>query len=340
MELLHDVPLSEHTTLHLGGRATFFTTVTSVAELREAVTFARGSNLRFFILGGGSNTLFPDNGFPGLVIHLALKGIEYEEDSMGDVRCTAAAGEVWDALVEDTTNKGLWGLENLSAIPGSIGAAPVQNVGAYGVEVKDRIDWVEVLNTDTSELHIFTVADCAFGYRDSVFKHAPGAHYVVTRVAFRLKTHPDPHLEYKDLARLFEGHDTATLTPRDVRSAIVEIRSRKLPDPEHVGTAGSFFKNPVVTMAQYTSLQSWLGPVPSYAVDEHHVKIPLAWLLEHLGWKGKRAGNMGCWENQPLCLTHYGNGTTDELVLFAHAIAQDVKERANIIVEPEVCIVT
>lgn len=339
MEILENVPLAEHTTLRLGGPARFYTTVTTVPELRDALSYAREHALRFFILGGGSNTLFSDNGFPGLVIRIDTKGVEYIEDSMGDARCTAAAGERWDDLVANTVSKGYWGLENLSAIPGTVGAAPIQNIGAYGVEIKDVIDWVEVLDTATNELHIFTPADCSFGYRDSVFKHQPGAHYIITRVAFRLKTHPSPHLEYKDLARVFEHADVAVLTPRDVRAVVEEIRARKLPDPAHVGTAGSFFKNPTIDTSVLSALTQTYGPVPSFPVDDEHVKVPLAWLLERLEWKGKRAGPVGCWPQQPLCLVHFGNGTAYQLIVFAGAIADDVRTRTGISVEPEVRIV-
>src|SRR3989339_1996750 len=191
MEVLENVSLAEHTTLHLGGVARFFISVHSVEELREAVSFAQNNEYPIYILGGGSNVLFSDSGWIGVVIHMALLGRSYDEDSKGDAQVVACAGEVWDQLVEETVGQGLWGLENLSRIPGTVGAAPVQNIGAYGVEVKDVIDWVEVLDIATNQMHVLSIAECAFGYRDSIFKHEEGRTYVVTRVAFRLSTHPN-----------------------------------------------------------------------------------------------------------------------------------------------------
>jgi UDP-N-acetylmuramate dehydrogenase len=292
-----------------------------------------------FILGSGSNTLFPDEGFPGLVIRITIKGRQYEEASGGDARCIVGAGESWDGFVAETVSQGLWGLENLSSIPGTVGASPVQNVGAYGVEVAELIDWVEVLNKNTHELHVLSVGECGFSYRDSVFKHEEGAHLVVTRVAFRLKTHSSPRIVYKDLALYLASADHDKITPGDVRVAVADIRARKLPDPAHVGTAGSFFKNPVIDKSMLESLEHVYGPVSAYVVDETHVKIPAAWLLEKLGWKGRTEGHVGCWERQPLCLVHLGGGTTEELLAFVEELKRDVYGRAGITLEPEVCIV-
>jgi UDP-N-acetylmuramate dehydrogenase len=338
MEVLENVSLAEYTTLRLGGVARFFVSVQSIPELREALSYAQDNTLPVFVLGGGSNTLFSDEGWKGLVVHMKLLGRAYEEDSMGDARVTASAGEVWDDLVAETVQQGLWGLENLSYVPGTVGAAPVQNIACYGVEVREVIDWVEVLDRKTGDLHILSVEECAFGYRDSIFKHEKGNDYIVTRVAFRLSTHPNPRLEYKDLHEYFGARTDVSVS--EVREALQTIRGKKFPDLKQYGTAGSFFKNPVIPKHLHASLEKWFdAPVPWYAVDAEHVKIPLGWVLEKMGWKGKCEGHMGCWEAQSLVLVHYGAGTASELILFANKIAQEVKQKTTIKIVPEVHIV-
>lgn len=337
MEIREYVPLKDFTTFRLGGPARFFVSVTTIEELRNALLYAREHHLAVHVLGGGSNTLCTDNGYDGLVIHIALTGVAYEEDSKGDARVTAAAGVVWDTLVEDTVSQGLWGMENLSHIPGTVGATPVQNVGAYGVEVSDIIDWVEVIDSTTGVLHILSPNECRFAYRGSVFKHAEGRHYIVTRVAYRLSTHPAPKLSYRDLAVRFEQQQTVTV--QEVRDAIIAIRAAKFPNLDTIGTAGSFFKNPVVTKRQYEELVRRMGTVPSYEVDEEHVKIPLGWLLEKFGWKGKRVGQVGCWEAQALVVVQYGEASANELLLFVYDIMKDIQKNTGIKIEPEVCII-
>lgn len=339
MEIHENVSLAEYTTLRLGGVARFFISVNSLEELREALTYAREHGLQVFVLGGGSNTLFSDDGWTGVVIHIALRGRDYTEDNKGDAQVIAMAGEVWDDLVADSVAQGFWGMENLSLIPGTVGATPVQNVGAYGASIGDIVDWVEVLDRDDLSLHILAAEECCFGYRDSIFKRAEGARYIVTRVAYRLSTHAQPRLEYKDLIEYFEGRTDVTVA--EVRDAVCEIRRRKFPDLKVIGTAGSFFKNPVISDALLPSLHEWFGQeVPHYATSEAgKVKIPAAWLLEHLDWKGRQVGHMGCWKDQPLVLVHYGEGDASELILFAHRIMQEVKDRTTIKLDPEVCIV-
>ncbi len=337
MQVLENVSLAELTTLRLGGVARFYVSVYSIADLREAMAFAKEKRLPVWVLGGGSNTLFTEEGWPGLVIHIAIAGTEYKEDTKGDARVVAGAGMRWDALVEETVSQGFWGLENLSYVPGSVGATPVQNVGCYGVSVSDRIDWVEVYDRRDEALHILSPSACAFGYRDSIFKHAEGMSYIVTRVAYRMRTHHAPVIEYKDLAERFANK--APQSPLEVREALREIRGRKFPDLASVGTAGSFFKNPVVSRSSIQVIEQWLKqPVPQYPVDDVRVKIPLAWLLETLGWKGKRVGSVGTWDAHALVLVHYGGGTANDLLALARDIEDDVKRRTAIHIEPEVCI--
>ncbi|MBP9760422.1 MAG: UDP-N-acetylmuramate dehydrogenase [Candidatus Pacebacteria bacterium] len=338
MDIHENVSLAEFTTLRLGGPARFFVSVHSLEELREALAYAHTHTLPIFILGGGSNTLFSDDGWKGIVIRIALTGRDYTEDTRGDAQVIAGAGESWDDLVRDMVKEGFWGMENLSFVPGTVGATSVQNVGCYGVSASDIIDWVEVLDTRTNDLHILSNADCMFGYRDSVFKHSEGRHYIVTRVAYRLSMHATPKLAYKDLALYFEGRDVVGAS--EVREALRDIRGRKFPDIFTVGTAGSFFKNPIIQRAHAIQLATLFGEeVPQYVVDETQVKIPAAWILDKFGWKGKRVGQVGCWEAQPLVLVHYGGGTATELILFAYDIVRDVQQRASIRLEPEVQVV-
>jgi len=239
--------------------------------------------------------------------------------------------------VRDSVEQGFWGLENMSYIPGTVGATPVQNVGCYGVSVSDCIDWVEVYDMSTDRLHIFTGEDCAFGYRDSVFKRSRCSQYVVTRVAYRLFTSACPNIEYADLKEYFTDTAAAEITPAAVRAALKEIRGRKFPDLNEVGTAGSFFKNPVVSRTTLHDIETWIGEqVPAYPIDDEHVKIPLGWLLERFGWKGKCHGAVGCWPAQSLVLVQYGGATAREFILFAHEIMQDVKRRTSLKIEPEV----
>lgn len=338
MQLRTEVPLSEYTTFRLGGPARFFVSVTSVPELREAISYARDRSLPVLVLGGGSNMLITDEGWRGLVIHIAFAARSYTETIEGDGRVVAEAGEEWDTLVASTVTQGLWGLENLSLIPGTVGATPVQNVGAYGVEVKDCIEWVEVLDTENDRLTVLSNSACAFGYRDSIFKHEEGKHFMVTKVAFRLSTRPTPKLAYKDLRARFG--DRTDVTVDEVRRAVVEIRKGKFPDLTQVGTAGSFFKNPVITQEQYNSIVTWAPDMPGFPTEDGSVKVPLAWILDHLGYKGKRSGNVGCHDAQPLVLVHYGGGTAAELIFFAREIMRTVKEKFAITIEPEVRIVS
>lgn len=339
LEIREQVPLAEYTTFRLGGPARFFASVTSVRELREALAYAEEHTLPCMVLGGGSNVLVMESGWSGLVIQIAIRGREYDEDSEGDARVVVGAGESWDDFVRETVDHhGLWGLENLSLIPGTVGATPVQNVGAYGVEVKDRIEWVEALDTKTGELTILENSACRFGYRDSFFKQQEGKHHIVTRVAYRLSTRPRPVLDYKDLQARFGSHTDVSV--KEVRETVCAIRAGKFPSLDEVGTAGSFFKNPIIPKEQFVAIREWAPQIPSYEVDEEHVKVPLAWILDTLGYKGKRVGAFGCHSAQPLVLVHYGGGTPSELILFARDIMHDVKEKFDITIEPEVRIVS
>jgi UDP-N-acetylmuramate dehydrogenase len=337
MQIHEGVSLRDHTTFKLGGPADFFVSVQTLEELKKAVQWAHKRGLPFFILGGGSNVVFPDEGYRGLVIRVELKGVVYKE-GQDEVLVIASAGEEWDALVGETVERGLWGLENLSAIPGSVGAVPVQNVGAYGVEAKNIIEWVEVFDTETQKVSRLSVAECAFAYRDSIFKHEEGANFVVLRVAFNLSRMSEPLLSYKDVVTYFEETKQEP-TLMAIRHAICTIRARKFPKLTEVGTAGSFFKNPIVSSEQAARLKEKYPALPTYDVGES-TKISLAWILDNvLNLKGVCEGNVGTFQEQPLVLVTHTGAFTEELLRFANAVEEKVFAATGVRISPEVNII-
>ncbi len=333
-----NISLSNYTTLKTGGVARYFTTVRTVEEVGAAVRFAEQNGLPPLILGGGSNLLVADAGYPGAVIKIEIVGCDYVVSDADDVFLTCGAGEALDEVVADTVRRGYWGLENLSAIPGTIGATPVQNVGAYGVEVKDVIERVEVYDTRTHTVKILSNADCCFSYRHSIFKTEEGASLVITKVTFRLSKLAKPKLEYEDLRQRFRADEGVALV--DLRAAIIKIRDGKFPDWRVVGTAGSFFKNPVVLRAQGEALRAQHQQLPLYAVNDKQVKLSLGYILDKIGnLKGYRLGNVGLYEKQALVLINHGNATTDEIVAFVAIIKEKVKTETGIEIEEEVRLV-
>lgn len=358
------VPLRELTTFRTGGPAKFFCVVASEAELAEAVAFARrGNPMPYFILGGGSNILVGDGGFDGLVIKIEVKGISYEEkkENRNEVRVTAGAGENWDDFVAACVGRGLHGVENLSGIPGTVGAAPVQNIGAYGAEVSQTVGSVRVFDTQAEKFLELSNADCRFKYRDSIFKHeknqekaagmaGDALRYIITSVIFSLKKDAPINAEYKDVQEYFSKNKMETkgamaTSIHDVRAAILSIRAAKLPDVRTVGTAGSFFKNPIVTNELFLKLKEKYPDLPSYPVDSvennqkgNPVKVPLGWIIDHIcGYKGAKKGNVGTYQNQALVIINVNNSATaDEIKKFAAEITAMVKEKTSIDIEPEV----
>jgi UDP-N-acetylmuramate dehydrogenase len=335
MRPFRDVRLNDHSTLRLGGPAEQFVVARAEQDIIDAVRYARAAGIPFMVIGHGSNILFADSGYAGLIIRNDIRGYEFYEKN-GDVFVGVGAGETWDDFVANMVKRGLYGVENLSGIPGSVGATPVQNVGAYGVEVGDVIAWVDALNTETLQSELFTGAQCRFGYRDSFFKTNEGRKYVITEVGFRLKQRPDFNVSYKDLKRYF---DETSVKPSlsSIRDAVLAIRSKKFPDLSAVGCAGSFFKNPIVSTAHLQDLKHRYPELPSYAVSDDAHKVPLAWILEHaLGWKGIRRNAVGVHKDQPIVLVHYGGGSAQELKQLADDIAHTVAKTTRIVIEPEV----
>lgn len=327
------VALDAYTTLRVGGPAQYFLEATTRADLEDALVSAKKENLPVTILGGGSNVLISDRGVSGLVIRMVIKGISVVEEG-SSVLLTASAGELLDDVVAYATSHGLWGIENLSHIPGTIGATPVQNVGAYGVEIGDVLVSVEAIDTHTGAVRIFTREECQFGYRDSIFKHSKGAGYCITAVTIRLSKEARPIVTYADLA----CRDLAQVTdPEIIRNAVIAIRSAKFPDWRAVGTAGSFFKNPIISTTQYVELSTQYPGLPGHPVGEDKVKIPLGWILDRVcQLRGYREGNVGTFAGQALVLVNYADDNAKEVQAFASMVIARVQAMTGITVECEV----
>lgn len=333
LNIERNVPLASYTTFGIGGPAEYFTTIKEEDALGEAVRFAKERGLQITVLGGGSNMLVADEGVKGLVIKNEIGGIAYEEND-DTVLVTAGAGVSWDALVAETVAKGFWGIENLSGIPGTVGATPIQNVGAYGVEIADVISSVHVFNIDTEQHETLKGDTCAFTYRHSIFKTEEGKCYIVIKVVYELSRTPAPKLGYKDLDARFHG---AQPLLTEIRDAIITIRSSKFPDWHETGTAGSFFKNPIVTPRAYDALVQKYPGIPAFFTEAGMVKVPLGWILEHiLNLKGVQSGNVGTYRGQALVVVNYGGATAAEIDAFANTVVQKVFDMTDIVVEREV----
>lgn len=331
MTVEENVSLAGLTTFRLGGPARYFARVQNVEELKQSLDFARDQNLATLILGGGSNVLIDDKGFDGLVIKIEITGVDKEGDTL-----VVGAGENWDALVARAVAEGLWGVENLSGIPGTVGGAVVQGVGAYGAAVGETLLWAESLDRKTGGIKRMSKNECAFGYRDSFFKHDNGRH-VVLRAAFALSASPQPNLSYKDLEDLRNKEATLEL----IRKAILAIRKDKFPDITKEGTAGSFFKNLILPESEAKRLQARYPKMPLFAMPETAgFKVPLAWFLDHIFHvNGVREGGVRFFERQPLVIVADFGASSREVLEFKEKIKKLIKEKLDIEIEEEVRII-
>lgn len=323
--------LLTYNTFGLNATAHHFATWHDTASLVEIVEKCNSRTLDFRVLGGGSNTILTGD-FCGAIIHPVSSKITLE-----DRLVVAEAGVEWDTLVGWCVERGLTGLENLSYIPGTVGASPVQNIGAYGVEAADSIEWVEYLDTKSMKICRIEGSDCKFGYRESIFKKEFKQSAVVIRVAYRVSKNFDPtsaKLDYGDLRTKVEAMDGG-ITLANIRSAVTDIRRSKLPDPDQVGNAGSFFKNPVVATAKFEELKAKYSDIPSYPADGG-VKIPAAWMIERAGWKGFRDGEVGVHDRQALVIVNYGEATATDILILARRIQSDVKIKFGVEISMEV----
>jgi UDP-N-acetylmuramate dehydrogenase len=343
MLIREDVPLAPLTTLGVGGAARYFTEARTEADVLEAIDFARPRGLPLFVLGGGSNVLVADSGFAGLVLKIGIADVLRRSGPDGSVTFTAGAGYEWDALVQQTVDAGCAGLECLSGIPGTVGATPVQNVGAYGQEVSQTIQEVRVLELRSREIKTFSNADCRFGYRCSVFNTAARGRYVILQTSFALPQNGSPSLRYPDLQRYFAGCSNGP-TLSEVRTAVRAIRHRKamllVPGEEDARSAGSFFKNPVVPQAVFEELAARLVSkglqLPSYPAGDGFRKLPAAWLVEHAGFaKGYAKGAAGISRKHALAIVNRGGATAAEIIALRDEIQSGVRQHFGITLEPE-----
>ena len=330
MEVQQQVDLAPYNTFGVSAKATHFAYITSAEDLRSGLDYSQQRDLPIFVLGKGSNLLFTKD-FYGLVLQMDWRGI-YWLDALD--RVTVACGEDWHNFVTQCMNKGLHGIENLALIPGSVGAAPIQNIGAYGVELSDVVYEVSAMDIRTGEIIKFDYEDCKFSYRNSFFKHKEGKNFIVTSVTLQLSSAWQPNIAYPSLKKVLTSTEPS---PLQVFDAVCKIRGSKLPDPGKLGNAGSFFKNPVISREKLTSLQLDFPKIPVFDSEiNEFVKVPAAWLLEKAGWKGKTRGKAAVSTNHALVLVNLGGASGQDIQLLALEISSSVLEQFGIALEPEV----
>ena len=343
LEIRKDVDLREYNTFGIAAKADRFVELSDGDSYRALLDSGLLRQYPFFILGGGSNVVFPDR-YEGTVVHPANKGVRLVGDEGGYCFVEAASGEVWADFVDCCIGNGWHGLENLAAIPGSVGAAPVQNVGAYGREAKDVVWRVHSLDIATGEERWIEASDCQFGYRWSVFKGELKGCCLIDRVLFRLETEYHPDLSYKALASALTERGIVSPTARQVADTVAAVRDSKLPNPKEIGSAGSFFKNPVVSEEKYLSLKAEYPDIVAFEVkrdasspadDERHYKLAAGWLIERCGWKGRTLGRAGVYEKQALVLVNRGGCTGKDVRSLADAVITDVASRFALTLECE-----
>lgn len=329
-------PLLAHNTFAISVRCRRFVEAESVGDVISfAKSFGEGDLL---ILGGGSNVLFTAD-YQGTVFHSAIKGIEVMGNDTDSVLLRVGSGEVWDNVVAFCVNNDMYGAENLSVIPGEVGASAVQNIGAYGAEIKDIIYKVEAIEVATGEFVDIMACDCRYAYRSSRFKTDWKNKYIITHVTYKLSKTYEPRLDYGNIRDEMQKRGIANPTAVQLRQVITDIRNSKLPDPKVEGNAGSFFMNPVVARSKFDALKSQHPTMPYYDVDADNVKIPAGWLIDQCGWKGRTIGNAGVHSKQALVLVNRGGATGAEIVNLCNVIVEDVKSKYGIELVPEVNIV-
>ena len=343
MKDLKDYSLLAHNTFGIDAKCSRFVEYASVEEAQQLVASLTEADQPLLILGGGSNLLLTGD-YQGTVLHSAIMGIEVmenssfenQEDEKGSVFLKCGSGEVFDDVVAYAVEHGYHGAENLSIIPGEVGASAVQNIGAYGVEAKDIIYKVEAVEIATGKVVNFDNADCQYSYRQSKFKHEWRDKYLVTHVIYRLSKTFTPDLDYGNIRTSLAAKHIAEPTAQQLRDVIIEIRNAKLPDPKVEGNAGSFFMNPIVEKAKYDELAAQYPGMPHYTIDAEHEKIPAGWMIAQCGWKGKNLGRAGVHDKQALVLVNRGGATGEEIVKLCETIRKDVFEKFGIEIHPEV----
>ena len=337
MHIQQNISLKPFNTFGIDAKAKYFVSINSITELKEVLQSKDYPDK--FILGGGSNMLLTKD-IKALVIHINIKGIEILSEKNDIVLVKANAGENWHEFVLWCLKHNFGGIENLSLIPGNVGSAPIQNIGAYGVELKDVFVSCEAIEVNSLELKTFTNKECKFDYRESIFKQDAKGKFIITSVTFQLSK--DKHLlhtEYGAISNQLKEMNIENPTIQDVSKAVIAIRQSKLPDPKEIGNSGSFFKNPIISTQHFNSLKTIFPDIPSYNVSEKEVKVPAGWLIEKAGFKGKTFGNYGVHKHQALVLVNYGGATGKDILILAKLIQKTVKQIFNIEIETEVNVI-
>lgn len=335
MDIHTNIPLKNYTTMKLGGNARFMTEAHTPEEIREVCHNAKSQNLPIFILGGGSNVIVRDEGFNGIVIHNRIPGFEVIVDEPGATTLKIGAGENWDAIVKRTVDMNLTGIEAMSAIPGTAGAAPVQNVGAYGQEIADSLISLEAYDIQTDRFIVLESSDCGFSYRNSIFRSTEAGRYVIISITIKLyKTAPAPPF-YAAIQDYFDEHNITLFTPEIVRDAVIEIRKYKLPDPKVTPNTGSFFKNAIVEDWQLTDLKKAYPDIPTYDMPDGRFKIPTGWLIEQAGLKGKTLHGMHVHDKNALVLINESAKNYADLAAARDEIIGTVRDQFRILIEQE-----
>jgi len=337
MRVLRNFSLKDHNSFGIDVRADKFISIENVDDLRSLLRKSYAEEL--FILGGGSNMLLTGD-IHKTVVHIALKGKKIISETENEVLIEASAGENWHEFVLWTLQQNYGGLENLSLIPGNVGTAPIQNIGAYGVELKDSFVSCKAMNVQTLEERIFSLEECEFSYRNSVFKNQLKGQYIITSVTFRLtKENHQLNVDYGAIRSELEKNAITSPKIQDISNAVIAIRRSKLPDPKEIGNSGSFFKNPIVSKDQFKELEEKFPEIPSYKVSDNEIKVPAGWLIDQAGFKGYRNGDAGVHKNQALVLVNYGEATGAELLSLSRKIQNKIKDQFNIELDAEVNII-
>ena len=338
MEIKENHPLKKYNTFGVDVVARYFADIRGDDQIVEVLNSDYHKRIPKLILNGGSNILFTKD-FDGLVLKISTGGIELIEDNHDHVLIKANAGTDWDEFVTYCVENDWAGLENLSMIPGNVGAAPIQNIGAYGVEQKDCFHELEAIEIATGRKSVFARHACCFGYRDSIFKRNLKGKYIISSVTYKLSKYPDFNIKYGSIGQELKNMDVKHISIRSVNEAVRRVRASKIPSPEEIGNAGSFFKNPVIDKSKYYKLTNNYPEIVAYPVDKTHYKIAAGWLIDSLGWKGKRRGDAGVWHSQALVLVNYGNATGQQIFELASDIKKSVSDAYGIDLEMEVNVI-
>ncbi|SIT01210.1 UDP-N-acetylmuramate dehydrogenase [Belliella pelovolcani] len=334
MNIQENISLKSYNTFGIDKKAKFFAIANTEEDVLEALEKAKEWNIPLLILGGGSNILLTQD-INALVLKMEISGINLIEESKEDVFVEVGAGENWHQFVLHCIEQNWAGVENLSLIPGTVGASPMQNIGAYGIEIKEVFHTLRAINRDSGKTEVFDWNECQFGYRESVFKNALKDQYIITKVSFKLKKNPIFNISYGAIEETLQTMGIKELNIKAISDAVIQIRQSKLPDPAVIGNAGSFFKNPTISQEQFDKLKSEYPNIPGYP-NENGIKVAAAWLIEQAGWKGQTFGKIGVHKLQPLVLVNYGDGDGKEIANLSKKIQTSIQEKFGILLHPEV----